>query len=163
LRHLVNGLTIILLIAAVLSIVTEQWIETGVILFVVVANTLIGFLQEFKSEQTMASLKKLSAPVAKVIRNGEIAEIPAPEIVPGDIITFEQGDIVSADLRIIDASNLRIDEAMLTGESEPVEKQYAALTVEECPLGDKKNLAFMSCIVTQGRGKGNNNPLFHQI
>jgi Na+-exporting ATPase len=123
-------------------------------LFVVVANTLIGFLQEFKSEQTMASLKKLSAPVAKVIRNGEIAEIPAPEIVPGDIITFEQGDIVSADLRIIDASNLRIDEAMLTGESEPVEKQYAALTVEECPLGDKKNLAFMSCIVTQGRGKG---------
>jgi Na+-exporting ATPase len=154
LRHLVNGLTIILLIAAVLSIVTEQWIETGVILFVVVANTLIGFLQEFKSEQTMASLKKLSAPVAKVLRDGELAEIPAPEIVPGDIITFEQGDIVSADLRIIDASNLRIDEAMLTGESEPVEKQYAALTVEECPLGDKKNLAFMSCIVTQGRGKG---------
>jgi magnesium-transporting ATPase (P-type) len=163
LRHLVNGLTIILLIAAILSIITEQWIETGVILFVVVANTLIGFLQEFKSEQTMASLKKLSAPVAKVLRDGELAEIPAPEIVPGDIITFEQGDIVSADLRIIDASNLRIDEAMLTGESEPVEKQYAALTVEECPLGDKKNLAFMNCIVTQGRGKGNNNPLFHQI
>ncbi len=92
-------------------------------MFVVVANTLIGFLQEFKSEKTMASLKKLSAPVAKVIRDGELVEIQAVEVVPGDIISFEQGDIVSADVRLTEALNLRIDEAMLTGESEPVEKQ----------------------------------------
>lgn len=80
-------------------------------------------MQEFKSEKTMSSLKKLSAPLAKVIRGGELVEIQAPEVVPGDIISFEQGDIVSADVRLVEALNLRIDEAMLTGESEPVEKQ----------------------------------------
>ena len=92
------------------------------ILFVIVSNVIIGFTQEYKSEQTMASLRKLSSPMAKVIRNGSLREIQTNQVVPGDILIIEQGDVVSADIRLFEAVNLRIDEALLTGESEPVEK-----------------------------------------
>jgi P-type E1-E2 ATPase len=119
-----------------------------------VANILIGFFQEFKSDKTMASLRKLASPTAKITRNGQVTEIAASNIVPGDIVLLDAGDVVGADMRLIETINLKVDEAMLTGESEPVEKYVDPIEGDTIPLGDRKNMAYMSTIVTQGRSKG---------
>lgn len=130
-----------------------------VVLAVVIAtNTAIGFFQEYSSENTMAALKKLSAPTAKVIRSGKLETISSRQVVPGDIVSVEEGDQIPADLRLFEAVNLEIDEMLLTGESLPVRKKIEALAPlqgdESIPVGDRKNLAFSSTTVTRGRGKG---------
>lgn len=145
-------LVILLFIAAIVSGFLGEWFDSGIIIAIVILNAAIGVFQEYKAEQSLAALKRLSAPLAKTLRNGHVKPIPAQELVPGDIIILEAGDFVPADSRLIEAVNLKIEEAALTGESVPVEKTDAVLT-QELPLGDQKNLAFMGTVVTYGRGK----------
>lgn len=145
-------LVILLFIAAVLSGFLGEWLDSIVIMTIVILNAVIGVFQEYKAEQSLAALKRLSAPLAKTLRNGHIKSIPSQELVPGDVVILEAGDFVPADARLIEAVNLKIEEAALTGESVPVEKTNAVLT-QELPLGDQKNLVFMSTVVTYGRGK----------
>lgn len=146
-------LVILLFIAAIVSGFLGEWFDSGVIMAIVVLNAVIGVFQEYKAEQSLAALKRLSAPLAKTLRNGHVKSIPAQELVPGDIIILEAGDFVPADARLIEAFNLKIEEAALTGESIPAEKTGAVFT-QELPLGDQKNMAFMGTVVTYGRGKG---------
>lgn len=145
-------LVILLFIAAIVSGFLGEWFDSGVIMAIVILNAVIGVFQEYKAEQSLAALKRLSAPLAKTLRNGHVKPIPAQELVPGDIIILEAGDFVPADARLIEAVNLKIEEAALTGESVPAEKTDAVFT-QELPLGDQKNLAFMGTVVTYGRGK----------
>ncbi|MCP4130736.1 MAG: cation-translocating P-type ATPase [bacterium] len=149
----VDVMVLILFIAAVVSLALGEFKDAIVILIIVLLNTLIGFRQELKAEQAMASLKRLSVPEIRVKRDGVVKVIPAEELVPGDIMLVESGNIVPADARIIEAANLRIEEATLTGESEPVEKETGLLEEEKLTIGDRKNMAYMGTIVTYGRGE----------
>lgn len=155
-KQLLNGLTIVLVAAIIISAVTKQWIEVGVLLFVVLTNTAIGFSQDWKSAKTMAALRSMSAPTARVLRGGEIMTLPAASVVPGDIAILKDGDVVCADLRLFQVNNLCVDEALLTGEAEPVEKETHPLeaTAGEVPLGDRINMAYMGTIVSKGKGRG---------
>lgn len=128
-------------------------IDTVVILLIVVLNTLMGFWQEFNAEKAMAALKSMTVPFVRVKRGGTIMEISAKEIVPGDIVLVEAGNIIPADGRLVAASNLKVQEAALTGESEPVEKHTDTLAGEKIALGDRKNMIFMGTVVTYGRGE----------
>ena len=112
----------------------------------------LGFIQEYRAEKAIAALKKMSVPNVRVLRDGKLQELSARELVPGDIIQLETGNVIPADLRLLEAVNLRIQEAALTGESEPIEKHTAALSGEDLPLGDRRNMGYMGTIVTQGRG-----------
>lgn len=145
-------LIILLFIAAIVAGLLGEWMDSAVIMGIVILNAVIGVFQEYKAEQSLAALKRLSSPLAKVVRNGHVKSIPAPELVPGDIVILEAGDFVPADARLIETANLKIEEAALTGESVPVEKTTMTLP-EELPLGDQKNLVFMGTVVTYGRGK----------
>ncbi|MCM0599785.1 cation-translocating P-type ATPase [Periweissella fabalis] len=145
---------IVLLVAALVAAFAGEGVDTLIILLVVVLNAIFGVFQEAKAEQAITALKTMSAPQAHVIREGKTHLVPASELVPGDIVLLEAGDIVPADLRLIQSASLRIDEAMLTGESIPVEKDINALTSDDLPLGDRTNLAFMNSNVTYGRGQG---------
>lgn len=147
-------LVIILIIAAVISGVVGELADSIIILSIVILNALLGVIQENKAEESLKALKKMSAPIANVIRNGVSIEIPARELVPGDIVMLEAGKYIPADLRLIEASNLKIEESSLTGESVPVDKNSLIISEINVPLGDKKNMAFMSSMVTYGRGKG---------
>ncbi|MBN1789553.1 MAG: calcium-translocating P-type ATPase, PMCA-type [Bacteroidales bacterium] len=150
---------IILLIAAAISGVVgvmegEGLFDTFVILGILVLNAFIGAYQERKAESSLEALKNLAAPNTKVLRNGQILEIPTRELVPGDIVILETGAIVPADLRLIEAVNLKVQESALTGESVPVDKHTEALKDENIALGDRTNQAFSSSLVTYGRGRG---------
>lgn len=145
---------IVLLVAALVAAFAGEGVDTLIILLVVVLNAIFGVFQEAKAEQAITALKTMSAPQAHVIRDGKTQTVPASELVVGDIVLLEAGDIVPADLRLTKSASLRIDEAMLTGESIPVEKDIEALTGEDLPLGDRTNLAFMNSNVTYGRGQG---------
>nr|HDO81363.1 calcium-transporting P-type ATPase, PMR1-type [Candidatus Bathyarchaeota archaeon] len=147
-------LILILIIAALISLVLGDLADAGVISFVLLMNALLGFYQEYKAEQAVEALKRLVAPHAKVIRNGEKVEIPAREIVPGDLVLLEMGDRVPADLRLIETLNLQIDEATLTGESTPVLKNADAVLDVKTPLNDRVNMAYMGTVVVKGRGMG---------
>jgi Ca2+-transporting ATPase len=146
-------LVIILLIAAGVSIVTgiltnEGLIDGIIILAIVILNAILGVTQEQKASNALAALKKLSSPHAKVLRNGKTVEIASPELVRGDIVFLEVGDFIPADIRLIESTNLQIDEAALTGESQPVEK-YARMTYEETkPLAERQNMTYMSTLVS---------------
>lgn len=149
---------IVLLVAAVVSGVTgylngEGITDAVIILSILIVNAIIGVLQESKAENALEALEKLSAPHCKVIRNGERQVIESRELVVGDIVEIETGDSVPADLRLVECVNLKIQEAALTGESLPVEKSTQAVP-EDSPLGDRTDMAFSSCSVTYGRGKG---------
>lgn len=145
---------IVLLVAAIVAAFAGEGVDTIIILLVVVLNAIFGVFQEAKAEQAIDALQTMSAPQAHVIRNGKINTVPATELVRGDIVMLEAGDIVPADLRLIESASLRIDEAMLTGESIPVEKQIDVLTDDALPLGDRTNMAYMNSNVTYGRGQG---------
>lgn len=154
-----SSMVVILLIAAIISAVLgitngEGLLETFIILAILIVNAIIGTVQERKAQSSLESLKKMSAPQSKVLRDGDVEEIPSPNVVPGDIIVLDTGDIVPADIRLIQSSNLKIQEAALTGESVPVEKHVKVLEGEDISLGDRTNMAFSTCIVTYGRGKG---------
>lgn len=150
LKQFLSPLIYILLGAAVISLVTQHYIDAWIIFGVLLANATIGFLQETRAERAMEALLRMAAPKAKVRRNGMVKQIPAREIVPGDIILLEIGDKVPADARLMEASNLKVDEAILTGESMPVEKHTLPLH-GEVPLADRKNMVYMNTIVTYGR------------
>ena len=148
---------IILIIAAIISGVVgvaegEGVVDTIVILLVVVVNAVIGVAQESKAEKSLEALQKLSSHAAKVIRNGKTEVIPARELVPGDLVIIETGDYISADLRIIEAINLKSQESSLTGESVPVEKMSNAIEEKEIGVGDRTNMLFSTSLVTYGRG-----------
>lgn len=145
-------LVIILIVAALISIATGDVESTVVILAVITLNAILGTVQYVKAEKSLESLKKLSAPVAKVIRDGQQLEIPASELVVGDIIKLEAGDVVPSDGRLIESYSLKINESALTGESEAVEKDPSVIDSEKVALGDQKNMVFSSSLVTYGRG-----------
>ena len=149
-----NYLVIILIIAAVISLALGEWVDSIAIMCIVVLNAVVGVIQESKAEQALAALKKMAAPNAQVIRDGHQLTIAGRELVPGDVVMLEAGNYVPADLRLVSSVNLKVEEASLTGESVPVEKKAAALLDKEVALGDRKNSAFMSTMVTYGRGKG---------
>ena len=150
---------IVLIIAAIVSGVVgvaqgEGITDTVIILIVVIANAIIGVAQEAKAEKSLEALQKLSGHEAKIIRDGNIQTVPARELVEGDIVVLDTGDYVPADLRIFEAVNLKSQEASLTGESVPVEKDAAKIEEQEVPVGDRINMLFSSSLVTYGRGKG---------
>ena len=149
---------IVLIIAAIVSGVVgvaqgEGFSDTIIILIVVLLNAVIGVAQESKAEKSLEALKKLSSHASKVIRNGKEQVIPARELVPGDVVVIETGDYVAADLRIIEAVNLKSQESSLTGESVPVEKISEKIDGAEIGIGDRKNMLFSSSLITYGRGK----------
>lgn len=145
---------LILLAAAVLSGIIGDITDSIVILVIVILNAVIGFVQEFRAEKAMESIQKMSVVQCRVLRDGKIAEFPATDLVPGDVVHLEAGSAVPADLRLFQCNNLRVDEATLTGESVPVEKTEAVIGGENLPLGDQKNLAFKGTFVSGGRGTG---------
>ncbi|KAG6863997.1 hypothetical protein C0991_001266 [Blastosporella zonata] len=155
-KQLANALTLVLVAALALSFGVQDWVEGGVIGAVIILNTTVGFVQEYRAEKTMDSLRQLSSPTAFVIRNGESMAIPAKDVVPGDIIMIKAGDVVSADLRLVSVSNLELSEQLLTGESVPVAKSDETFKKEDIdlPIGDRLNLCYSSTIVTKGRGVG---------
>jgi Ca2+-transporting ATPase len=149
----------ILILAAVISMITHDPhegfpIEGIIILGIVILNAVLGVYQENRASNALDALKSMAAPKAKVIREGNITSISSKEVVPGDVVVLEAGDYVPADIRLIESVNLKIDESALTGESVAVEKDADAQIDEEAALGDRVNCAFMSTIVTYGRGRG---------
>ncbi len=152
-------MVLILLVAAAVSGVIgvlhgEGLLDTYIILGILLVNAIIGVVQERKAESSLEALNKMSSPHSKVLRNGEVSEISAIDIVPGDIVVLDTGDIIPADLRLIETFNLKIQESALTGESVPVIKHTEALDTEDIPLGDRENMAFSTGMVTYGRGRG---------
>lgn len=149
-----NFVVFLLLGAAIVSAILGEWLESGAILAIVVLNAGFGILQERRAEQALAALRQLASPDAQVLREGHRIVVPSHEVVPGDIVFLEAGNYVPADLRLLDAVNLRVEEAALTGESVPVEKNASRLEHEDIPLGDRSNTAFMGTLVSYGRGRG---------
>ena len=147
-------MVLILLAAAVFSLVMQEWAEAAIILAVVVLNAVIGIIQEKKAANALQALKNMSAPTARVLREGEESVVPAAELVPGDIIYLEDGAIVPADIRVISDNNIKIQEAALTGESVPAEKDGPTVLPEAAPLGDRVNMAYTSSIVMYGNAQG---------
>jgi len=152
LEQLTGIMTMVLFIAGAISLVLGDKEDAIAILAIIILNTVLGFSQEYRAEKAMAALKKMSAPVVKVRRDGHTREISSREVVPGDVVLLEAGNLVPADGRLAEAVNLRVQEAVLTGESEPVEKITAVLEKDHLPLGDQRNRAFMGTLVTYGRG-----------
>lgn len=145
-------LIIILIVAGIISMITSN-IESSIVIFcVIILNAIIGTIQYFKAEQSLKSLKSMYAPVAKVIRNGKREEVLAKDLVVGDIIVIESGDVVPADARIIESFSLQVNESALTGESEAVDKFTDKIEEQNIALGDRKNMVFSSSLVTYGRG-----------
>ncbi|KAF9356183.1 Na+ ATPase [Mortierella sp. AD094] len=153
-RQVANALVVILLIATALAFATKDFAEGGVILFIIIMNAAIGFWQEFNAEQTMEALRNMSSPTSQVIRDETRVTIPNNQAVPGDIMMFEGGDVVGADCRLFEVFNLETDEALLTGESLPVQKNLDSIEKADEALGDRLNMVFSSTTVVKGRAKG---------
>lgn len=149
-----NVLVLILLIAALVSFILGEVSDAIVIAIILILNATLGVVQEYKAEKSLAALKKMVAPAALVIRDGRQTRIEAAQLVPGDIVLLESGDRIPADLRLYRVTNLKIQEAVLTGESVPVEKKSELIDKEDVSLGDRNNLAFMGTAVISGRGRG---------
>ncbi len=152
LEQLTGIMIIILIVSALISLVLGETIDAVVILIVVALNALLGFTQEYRAEQAMAALKRMAVPHVRVRREGHTQDILARELVPGDILLLEAGNSVPVDARLLESANLRVQEAVLTGESEAVEKNIDVLDEENPPLGDRLNTVYMGTIVTYGRG-----------
>jgi Ca2+-transporting ATPase len=152
LKQFTDILIIILLIATALSIAVEAIVDAIIIIAMVLATAILGFVEEFRSEKAVEALEKLTAPTAIVLRDKKEVKVPANEIVPGDVILLFTGDRVPADVRLIESVNLKVDEASLTGESSPVNKNVDACA-EGLPLNDRRNMAFIGTVVVYGRGK----------
>ena len=148
-----NVLIIILLVATGISAFLGQGVETIAIAVIVVFAVMLGFIQEYRAERAIEALRQMAAPTVTVIRDGQEVEIPARELVPGDVILLHAGDKVAADARLVESINLQVDEAALTGESVPVDKKTEALRGEEMALGDRNNMVFGGTIATYGRGR----------
>jgi len=151
-EQLTAVMVVILIVSAVISAFLGDYEDAIAIMAIVVLNAILGFTQEYRAEKAMAALKKLAVPTVKVRRDGQVREISARELVPGDIVLLEAGVLVPADGRLVECMNLRTQEAALTGESEPVEKHPNALAGIDLSLGDRKNMVYMGTVVTYGRG-----------
>lgn len=148
---------IILLVAAVLSVITtggHDWADAVIILAVVVLNAAFGVYQEGQAEAAIEALKNMSSPVARVLRDGHVVEVDSKDLVPGDVVMLEAGDVVPADMRLLEANSLKIEEAALTGESVPVEKDLTVTLEADAGIGDRVNMAYQNSNVTYGRGIG---------
>ncbi len=145
-------LVVMLIVAALVSALLRDYIDAIAIAAIVVLNALLGFTQEFRAEKAMVALKNLTVPFTKVRRQGEVRQISAALLVPGDIVLLEAGNLVAADCRILEGANLQTQEAALTGESQPVDKSGTAIESLDVPLGDRRNMAYMGTFVTTGRG-----------
>lgn len=148
---------IILLVAAALSVITEGMhglTDALIILAVVILNAAFGVYQEGQAEAAIEALKDMSSPLARVRRDGHVTEIDSKELVPGDVVLLEAGDVVPADMRLLEAASLKIEEAALTGESVPVEKDLTVDLAEDAGIGDRLNIAYQNSNVTYGRGSG---------
>ncbi len=152
-EQLTASLVLILIAAAAISWWLGDNKDTIAILAIVFLNALLGFRQEYRAEKSMAALKKLAAPRVKLRRAGRTREVSARQLVPGDVVLLETGNLVPADCRILECRNLHIQESAITGESQPVEKTVPALTGEQVALADRNNMAFMGTIITYGRGE----------
>ncbi len=153
LKQFNDPLIYVLLITAAVTMALQEWLDAGVILGVVIANAVIGFVQESKAERAINALQQMLTPYATVLRDGQKTVLPAEQLVPGDVVMLQGGDKVPADMRLYDANNLQIDEASLTGESVPVAKATEAFT-DPIPLADRRNIAYSSTLVTTGSGRG---------
>jgi P-type Ca2+ transporter type 2C len=150
-EQLTSVMVLILLAAVVISALVGDWKDAGVIAAIVVLFAVLGFIQEYRAERAMAALKKLAVPLVRLRRGGQVREVSASELVPGDVVLLEAGNKIPADCRVIESANLRVEEAALTGESEPVEKEIAAIDAENPPLGDRRNMVYMGTAATYGR------------
>lgn len=153
-------MVIILIIAAIISGAiatyrgtTEEWLDAAVIMIIVILNSIMGFVQEYKAEKTLKALKQLASPSTTVIRGGKDKDISSRELVPGDIIILSTGDKIPADARLIESVNLKVNEASLTGESGPISKQNDIVVEKDAFVGEKTNMVFSGCVVEYGRGK----------
>ncbi|KAL4794409.1 hypothetical protein BDV19DRAFT_390249 [Aspergillus venezuelensis] len=153
-RQIANAMMLVLIIAMAVSFGIQSWIEGGVIGAVIGLNIVVGVYQDYAAEKTMDSLRSLSSPTGVATRDGKTNTIPATEIVPGDMIELKVGDTVPADVRLVDAMNFETDEALLTGESLPVQKEVDAVFDEDTGPGDRLNIAYSSSTVTRGRARG---------
>ncbi len=145
-------LVVILMAAAVISLLSGNHESTLVIFAVIILNAILGTVQHLKARQSLKSLQALSAPVARVLRDGTLQEIPSREVVPGDLLVLEAGDLVNADGRVLESFSLQVNESSLTGESESVHKHHEAIGHEDVALGDRRNMVFSGSMVTYGRG-----------
>lgn len=145
-------MVLVLLVATGISWALGEVVDAFTIVAIVILNAILGFIQEFRAEKSMEALRKLTAPVAKVIRGGQETQVQARDLVPGDILVIETGDRIPADGRLLESHALEMEEAALTGESIPVKKQADWLASGDVPLGDRKNMVFMGTAVTRGRG-----------
>lgn len=153
LHQFTSPLIYLLLVATVVTLALEEYVDAGVIAAVLVLNAVIGFFQERRAEESVRALMQLLTPHARVVRDARDWEIDSRELVPGDLVLLESGVRVPADLRLVSVTGLEIDESLLTGESLPVTKETHALP-PKIPLADRRNLAFTGCVVTKGRGRG---------
>ncbi len=153
LAHFHNTLIYVLIAAACVTAVLEHWVDTGVIVAVVVANALIGFIQEGRAEQAMAAIRGMLAPRSAVLRDGKRISLDAAELVPGDVVLLEAGDRVPADLRVLQARGLKAEEAILTGESVPVDKTVPPVG-HDAALGDRGCMLFSGTLIAAGAARG---------
>ena len=161
-EQMADPMVIMLIVAAAISAITgtiqgeSEWADVIIILAVVIINSVLGVVQEAKSEQALEALQQMSAAQSKVIRDGKLVHLPSADLVPGDIVILEAGDSVPADCRVLESASMKIEEAALTGESVPVEKHVEAIALAEgtddVPLGDRKNMCYMGSTVVYGRG-----------
>jgi Ca2+-transporting ATPase len=152
-EQLFNVMTFILLAAAGLSVALGDWVEAVVILAIVILNAILGYTQEHRAEQSMAALKRMSVPTVRVRRDGLVAEISSRELVPGDVVLLETGNVVPADGRVLESINLRAQEAALTGESEAVDKDGTLVFAADRPLAERRNMVYAGTIVAYGHGE----------
>jgi P-type Ca2+ transporter type 2C len=154
LAQLTGVLTLVLCAAAVLSAFLGDWLDAGAILAIVVLNATLGFFQEHRAERSMAALKRMAAPVVRVRRDGRVREISARDLVPGDVVLLETGNVVPADARLLQGTTLRVQEAALTGESDAVEKDAGLVFETARALGDRRNMVYSGTVATYGHGEG---------
>lgn len=147
-------MVLVLMAATLISGLLGEYADAVTIFAIIIVNACLGFIQERRAEKSMDALKKLTAPEATVIRDGEELIIPARELVPGDLILLETGDRIPADIRLFQSVNMEVDEALLTGESVPVKKNVVELDNDDLGIGDQKNMAFSGTVITRGRGRG---------
>jgi Ca2+-transporting ATPase len=151
-EQLTSLMVIILIVAAAVSTLLADYKDTIAILVIVALNTLLGFAQEYRAEKTMAALRKLAVPSVRVRRDAEIENIQAIQLVPGDVVLLDAGNVVGADCRVLESADLQTQESALTGESQPIRKIAGALNQANLPLGDRNNMVYMGTFVTVGRG-----------